>query len=55
MLKGLEDLHIWILWNFMGEFMDGALWVAEGVSFQKLMFVCEDVWFDERRDLASGW
>jgi hypothetical protein len=34
-LKGLEDLHIWILWNFVGEFMGGALWMAGGISFQK--------------------
>lgn len=42
MLKRSEDMHIWILGNFMGEFMGGSLWVAEGISFQKLV-VCESL------------
>lgn len=42
MLKESEDMHIWIIRNFMGESMDGSLWVAEGISFQKLV-VCQDL------------
>lgn len=32
-LKGLENLHIWILLNFVIEFIGGALWMTEEVSF----------------------
>lgn len=32
-LKGLENLHIWILLNFVIEFIGGALWMTKEVSF----------------------
>lgn len=53
MLKGWEDMHIWIIRNFMGESMDGSLRVAEGISFQKLV-ICEDLSMGDRIWLLSG-